>query len=31
VTTLAIYVIFSYLLVRIKEKKHGHDSESQNN
>jgi hypothetical protein len=31
VTTLAIYVIFSYLLVRIKEKKHGNDSESQNN
>ena len=28
VTTLAIYVIFSYLLVRIKEKKHGNDTES---
>jgi len=30
VTTLAIYVIFSYLTVRTKEKKHGNNSESQN-
>jgi hypothetical protein len=30
VTTLAIYVIFSYLIVQTKEKKHGNNSESQN-
>jgi len=30
VTTLAIYVIFSYLTVRTKEKKHANNSESQN-
>jgi hypothetical protein len=30
VTTLAIYVIFSYLLVRIKERKNGNSTESQN-
>ena len=29
VTTLAIYVIFSYLTVRTKEKKHGNNPQSQ--
>ena len=29
VSTLAIYVIFAYLVVRIKGEKHGHDSKGQ--